>query len=79
MRNFVVDFSRVTRYSLYPTHFVIRMIFIQLLCSTAFILFLVIGDFYISYTARDYCDLFSKNNTFQPSNFLHMLKKKNNY
>ena len=79
MRNFVVDFSRVTRYSLYPTHFVIRMIFIQLLCSTAFILFLVIGDFYISYTARDYCDLFSKtHNTFQPSNFLHMLKK-NNY
>lgn len=78
MRNFVVDFSRVTRYSLYPTHFVIRMIFIQLIFSTAFILFLVAGDFYISYTTRDYCELYSKNNTFQtfqPSSFLYIIKK----
>ncbi len=75
-RNFVVDFSRITRYSLYPTHFVIKMIFIQLILSTAFFIFLVAGDFYISYTTRDYCELFSKNdNTFQSSSFLYLLKK----
>lgn len=64
MRNFYVDFSRLARYTLYPTRFVMKMIFLQLLVTTGLLLLLIIGESYITYKEYkeykdlQYCDLF---------------------
>jgi len=61
MRNFYVDFSRLTRYTLYPTRFVMKMIFLQLFVTTGLILFLIIGESYVTYKeykGLEYCDIY---------------------
>lgn len=72
MRNFYVDFSRLARYTLYPTRFVMKMIFLQLLVTTALLLFLIIGESYITYKEYkdlQYCDLFP--HSLEEHNYTH--------
>ncbi len=59
MKNFYVDFNKSTRYTLYPTRFVTKMIFIQVLVTTCLLLFLIIGEFYVTYKRLNHCEIYN--------------------
>jgi len=59
MKNFYVDFNKSTRYTLYPTRFVTKMIFIQLLVTTFLLFFLIIGESYLTYNQLTHCEIYN--------------------
>jgi len=58
MRSHNIDFSRQQNFLVYPTRFVTRMVLYQLLMTTAFILFLLIGDFMVYNQTKELCSFF---------------------
>lgn len=73
--NYIVDFSRSTKYYIYPTRFVMKIIFINIIVTTCLLFFLIVGDSYITYTNQHYCHIFPKEiKTLNPSPFLKKLK-----
>ena len=72
MKPHIVDFTPVSRFTLYPRLFTERMILILLLTNTAFLLFNTIGDlitFYFS-SNNDCNDFFKHVNSFPRFSFI---------
>ncbi len=72
MKPHIVDFTPVSRFTLYPRLFTERMILILLITNTAFLLFNTIGDlitFYFS-SSNDCNDFFRHVNSYPTFSFI---------
>jgi hypothetical protein len=78
MKNYRIDFSRFTTYSIFPTRFVMKMIFKQMLVNTFMFLFIITGDYFFSGTDEP-CYLFPHelqiHNLRDHNNLIKMLLK----
>lgn len=72
MKPHIVDFTPVSRFTLYPRLFAERMILILLITNTAFLLFNTIGDLVVSYFSsnNDCNDFFKHVNSFPMFSFI---------
>ena len=78
MKNYRIDFSKFTTYSIFPTRFVMKMIFKQMLVNTFMFLFIITGDYFFS-GKEEPCHLFPHELQIHyyrdHSNFIKMLLK----
>jgi hypothetical protein len=72
MKPHIVDFTPVSRFTLYPRLFTERMILTLLITNTVFILFNTIGDLIVYYFSSDNdCrDFFKHINTYPRFSFI---------
>jgi hypothetical protein len=72
MKPHIVDFTPVSRFTLYPRLFTERMILMLLITNTIFMLFNTIGDLVVSYFSSDNdCnDFFKHVNTYPRFSFI---------
>lgn len=73
MKNHNIDFTRQSHFTLYPTLFTEKMVIMQFLFTTLFVLFIIIGDYIFSKTES--CDLFPHNFGFRDTKYSSLVRR----